>query len=159
MIWSCKLLFSKGTKTIKITFKMLHAGHWKWDFLKGERIWDTWGTIPPRAICIIKYDHQPLHCLVLQLMDTDCKNQGTLLFMVSMSKSLRHTASHGLAKSWDSLKLRHLNNKNTLQKNKMKQKILSPLFPVVSEFRENVKALWSFSYWLHLTYGFLYFFL
>lgn len=114
-------------------------------WLKGERICDARDTIPPSTMCIIKWFIRHHICLVLQPTDTDGNNQGMLLFMVHNEHISEAHLVLGKLEGWNSPKLRHLNN-TTLQKKqnetkKTKKKKPSPLFPVLSKFRESFNSL------------------
>lgn len=79
-------------------------------------------------------------CLVLHLMDTDCHNQATLLFTVRNEQS-----SEIQGQLWVSWRVEipetsdNLDN-STLHQTKQNKKLLSPVFPVLSDFRKSCNS-------------------
>lgn len=151
-------LCSPETKTIKITFKMLHARHWKWDFLKGERIWDTGNTIPPRAICIIKCDSSAITSAWFSNWRTLIAiTRGRCYSRCIMSKSLRHAASHGSGRGLGFQKTQrskqHHQQHSTLQEinpneTNKRHPLLYSQFSLILE--KVVIAVWYFAYRVNL---------
>lgn len=146
MTWSCKLLypynkaFLSRNKNNKNNFKNVTCKTLKMRFLKGERIWDTWNTIPPRAICIIKCNSSAItSAWFFNWWTLIAITRGRCYSWWVMSKSLSHTASHGSGGGLEFLETQTPNHHQQYltKKKKPKPKTLSPLFPVLSEFRES----------------------